>query len=209
MFYIIGLGNPGGEYEATRHNTGRLVLANFIKENLKNGLEPNKKLMALTGEGKVKKEEFMIIEPETFMNKSGASLKTLVGKIVKKKKIVVNGKKKDALWAENLIVLHDDIDLPLGKMKMTFNRGSGGHKGVESIMRTLKTEAFVRIKVGICPTTPSGKPKKPDNKKLLDFIVGRFSPKEMEIVKKNSKKVTETLNTLLAEGVSNAMNGFN
>jgi PTH1 family peptidyl-tRNA hydrolase len=143
------------------------------------------------------------------MNKSGISLKPLMSKILKKKKVMVKCKKKEVVMAENLIVVHDDIDMPLGKMKMCFNRGSGGHRGVESIMRTLKTEAFARIKVGICPATPTGKLKKPDNDKLLNFIVGKFSPKEIEVVKKNSKKVAEALTTTLAESFEKAMSEFN
>lgn len=209
MFYIIGLGNPGEEYATTRHNTGRLILADFIKKNCKGDLEFNKKINALTCEGKVGKEGFMIIFPETFMNKSGGALKPLMSKLLKKKKVMVKGKKKDVMMAESLVVVHDDIDMPLGKMKMCFNRGSGGHRGVESIMKNLKTEAFARIKVGICPATPTGKLKKPDNAKLLDFIVGKFSPKETEVVKKNSKKVAEALTATLSESFEKAMSEFN
>jgi PTH1 family peptidyl-tRNA hydrolase len=209
MFYIVGLGNPGEEYTATRHNTGRIILADFIKKNCKEGLEFDKKINALVCEGRVGKESFTVIFPETFMNKSGSALKPLMSKLLKKKKVMVKGKKKEVMMAENLIVVHDDIDMPLGKMKMCFNRGSGGHRGVESIMRALKTEAFARIKVGICPATPTGKLKKPDSAKLLDFIVGKFSPKEIEVVKKNSKKVAEALTTTLSESFEKAMSEFN
>lgn len=209
MFYIVGLGNPGEEYKQSRHNTGRLVLADFIKKNCKDEPEADKKFSALKCEGKVGKESFMVLMPETFMNKSGASLKTLTGKLLKKKKVMVKGKKKEVLVAESLIVLHDDLDLPIGKIKLAFNRGSGGHKGVESIMRLLKTEAFIRVKVGICPTTPSGKPKKPDHKKLLDFIIDKFSPKELEVIKKEGKKVNEMLTAILEDGLEKAMSQHN
>lgn len=209
MFYIVGLGNPGEEYGLSRHNTGRLVLADFIKKNCKEEPEADKKFAALKCEGKVGKEPFTILMPETFMNKSGSSLKTITGKLVKKKKVTVNGKKKEMLMAENLIVLHDDLDLPLGKMKLCFNRGSGGHKGVESIMRALKTEAFIRVKVGICPATPTGKLKKPDSKKLLDFIIDKFSPKEKEVIKKESKQVAEMLEAILSDGLEKAMSQHN
>ncbi|MFA6094507.1 MAG: aminoacyl-tRNA hydrolase [Candidatus Paceibacterota bacterium] len=184
-YIIVGLGNPGEEYENTRHNTGRIALASFIKE-YDLVLEPNKQTKSLMAKGKVGKESVVVLLPETFMNKSGEAVKPLV---------------TSAKKAETLVVVHDDLDLPIGTIKMVFNRGSGGHKGVESIMRAAKTEGFLRIKVGVSPTTPGGKLKKPTGEKVIDFIIGKFKTPELDIMKKKvGKKITEVLETLCADG---------
>src|SRR3990172_4657291 len=137
MSYIIaGLGNPGEKYEGTRHNTGRLVLEHFAKKIEAGEWEENKKIRARVTEGKIGKERVTFVEPEAFMNNSGKCLASLV-------------KSKKA--AEQLIVIYDDLDLPLGTLKVSFNRGSGGHRGLESIIKALKTREFVRIRIGISP----------------------------------------------------------
>lgn len=194
MFYIVGLGNPGEEYELSRHNTGRIVLAEFIKAQKIKEPEFNKKLNALIAEGKIKKEKFQIIMPETFMNNSGKSIKPLV-----------TSKKK----AESLVVIHDDLDLPLGRFKISFGSGSAGHKGVESVMRTVKTKDFIRIKVGISPAAPKGKVKKPEGEKVVEHILGNFKPKELTILKKASKKITLALESIISEGLNKAMSLYN
>ena len=190
MYYIVGLGNPGEEYELSRHNTGRIIADDFRRNEKLDDFELDKKIKALVSEGKVAKEKVILIFPETFMNKSGLSLKGLV-----------NSKKK----AENLIVIHDDIDLPLGKFKIKFGSGSAGHKGVESVMKAIKTKDFIRIKVGVSPTTPSGKIKKPTGKKMVDFIIGNFSQKELAVMKNNSKKIISVLEMIIKEGREKAM----
>lgn len=196
MHYIVGLGNPGEEYKLSRHNTGRIALGDLVKIG---EMEKNKKLNALVNEINLPagrgKEKAMVIFPETFMNKSGNSVKS-----------IITSKKR----AENLIVVHDDLDLPLGRFKISFGSGSGGHKGVESIMRAIKTKDFVRIRVGISPVTPGGKIKKPESKKMGDFILGNFTPKEQAIIKKVSKKIIPmAIGTIIIEGREKAMNLFN
>ncbi len=199
MHYIVGLGNPGEEYKLSRHNTGRIVLADFIKKQKISEPELNKKLKALTSEGEIvnaecgKKEKFQIIFPETFMNKSGLSLK-----------LIIASRKK----AEKLIVVHDDIDLPLGKFRISVSRGSAGHRGVESVIRNIKTKDFIRIRVGISPSAPSGRLKKPSGKKMLDFIIGDFRPKEIQALKEISKKITSALEAILEEGANKAMGAY-
>jgi PTH1 family peptidyl-tRNA hydrolase len=137
----------------------------------------------------------MLIEPETFMNKSGASLMPLV-------------KSKKA--AEKVIVIYDDLDLPVGRMKVSFNRSSGGHKGVESIIKAVKTEAFARIRVGISPVTAAGKTKKPSgDEAVADFILGKFSPKEYEALKKIFKTVPDAVAKIISDGAEMAMGEFN
>jgi peptidyl-tRNA hydrolase, PTH1 family len=136
-----------------------------------------------------------VIESKEFMNNSGRA----VAKFIKSKKA-----------AENLIVVYDDIDLPFGSMKISYNKSDGGHNGLASVIKAVKTKEFTRIRIGIAPTTPGGKLKKPDGeKKVLDFILGKFSPKESEILKKTFKKVSEAIQSLITDGRDRAMNLYN
>ena len=134
------------------------------------------------------------IVPNAFMNKSGPAIaKAMAGK-----------------KTSNLIVVYDDIDLPLGTLKISFNRSSGGHRGVESIIRTLKTESFIRIRIGITPTTPTGKIKKPKGEREVErYILGKFKKSEEEILKKVFKRVVEAVQMIIAEGREKAMTRFN
>lgn len=205
MSYIIaGLGNPGKEYENTRHNTGRIILelirkstdADFGEWNPPKADQPRTgEVKTLISVGKLGGKKMTLVEPNSFMNNSGASLRTMIAS-------------KKA--AEELVVIHDDLDLPIGKFRISFNRGPGGHKGVKSIIKNIKTEAFVRVRVGISPVTPSGKIKKPAGEKEIEkFILGEFKKPELEILKKLSKKITEAIVCMVAEGREKAMNLFN
>jgi len=211
MFYIIGLGNPGEEYAKTRHNVGRIVLGDFIKKENIGELNKDKKLQSLVSSGKEKigRENFQIIFPETYMNKSGLSLKPLVNKIIKKKKIIIKEKKKDVLWAENLIVIHDDLDIGLGNFKISFGKSAGGHKGVDSIVKNLKTLNFIRIRIGVSPANAKGKVKRPDSSKIMDFIIKEFRPQEFDEVKKVSKKTTLVLSSMMKDGLAKTMSLYN
>lgn len=195
MHYITALGNPGEEYKNTRHNVGRIALEEFVKKNDFSDWVIDKKLRSLSSQGKIGKEKVHLIEPETFMNKSGLAVKP-----------IITNKKR----AEQIIVIHDDLDLPLGKFKVSYNKSSGGHKGVESIIKAIKTQSFTRIRVGISPSTPSGKLKKPKGEKeVADFILGEFKKSELEILKEISKKISEALEMILTEGREKAMGEFN
>lgn len=194
MYVICGLGNPGEEYTASRHNIGReIVEALASAQDIEIVLESKKN--ALVGEGKIDKEKIMVVLPETFMNRSGNA----VGKIVKSKKA-----------AEKLVVVHDDLDLPLGKLRIVFGRGSGGHKGVESVKRAIKTNEFVRVRVGIAKSTPKGKVKKPIGEASVQkFVLGKWSTAEEKEIKKIKKQAVEALEVLVKEGRARAMNEFN
>lgn len=190
MFIFIGLGNPGEEYEGTRHNAGRMTVQYFAKKEKLGEFEEDKNLLSLVLEAQLPKakEKSLFILPETFMNNSGRAIKRLVDR-----KILKISKSKEI---KNLIVVHDDLDLPLGKFKISFGKNSAGHKGVESIMRALSTKNFVRIRIGISPK------RKPDSKKILDFIIGRFKPKEKEILNGVFKKIHLAVEDSVLEGVS-------
>lgn len=206
MYYIIGLGNPGSEYDMTRHNTGRIVLSAFLKKNDFPEPEFDKKSNALISEGKIGEEKVTAIMPETFMNKSGETVKK-----IQELRFKIQGKGKEKrMEVTNLIVIHDDLDIPFGKFKISFNKSSGGHKGVESIIRVVKTEAFIRIRVGICPVTPNGKLKKPSGDKIIgDFILAKFKPAEVDVMKKVAKLGAEAIAMIAEEGKDKAMGKFN
>ncbi|MCX6755478.1 MAG: aminoacyl-tRNA hydrolase [Candidatus Nomurabacteria bacterium] len=174
MKLIVGLGNPGEQYENTRHNTGRIIIG-MIEDKINT------------------KVKFLM--PDSFMNNSGK----VVAPLIKSKKDL-----------SDLIVIYDDVDLPLGKIKISFNRSSGGHNGVGSIIKHLKTEEFLRIRVGICPTTPTGKLKKPKGEEaVLKFLLGDFKKEELVILKKESKKIAEAIDIIFAEGKDKAMSLYN
>jgi len=175
MKLVVGLGNPGEEYENTRHNTGR-ILVNLIEKKL---------------EG----QKIKFLTPDTFMNNSGKAIAPLIKT------------KKDL---ENLVVIYDDLDLPLGKMKISFNRSAGGHNGLKSIIKALKSEEFLRIRVGTSLATPSGKIKKSVGEKaVLNFLLGEFKKSELETIKKLSKKIAEAVEMIFSEGKEKAMSLFN
>jgi len=175
MKLVVGLGNPGKEYENTRHNTGRIMVGMVEK--------------------KLDEMKIKFITPDNFMNNSGKAVAPLIKT------------KKDL---ENLVVIYDDIDLPLGKMKISFNRSSGGHKGLNSIIKALKSEEFLRIRIGISPETPSGKVRKPKGEKaVLNFILGIYKKSELEKLKKLSQKVAEAVKMIFTESKEKAMSLYN
>ncbi len=189
-YIVVGLGNPGEEYLETRHNMGRMVVDAFSKANGFEDWRADKKLKALASEGKLGKNKVLLLKPETFMNKSGETVKPLV---------------KSRKTAETLVVIHDDLDLPLGKIKISFNRSSGGHKGVESIMRAIKTEAFIRLRLGISAETAGGKIRKPQGEdKVIDTILGEFKKSEAGDLKKIIGNSVAVLEMIIKDGKDKA-----
>ncbi len=192
---VTGLGNPGPEYENTRHNAGRMAVAHFAKYAGAPQWKEDKKSQSLTTGATVKTTLLALQLPNTFMNKSGAAVSKLV---------------KNVKAAEKLVVVYDDLDLPIGKIKLSFDRGSGGHKGIESIATTLRTKKFTRIRIGISPETPGGKLKKPEGDSVVnDFILKKFKESEMATLKKVFKRVAEAIDVIVSEGPMIAMNHFN
>ncbi len=209
MFIIVGLGNPGEEYAKTRHNVGRMVLNYYAKKNKFEEWLEDGKLKALISDGIIEKNKVKLIKPETFMNKSGISLKLLFAG--SSKKIASSAiRRRGGKQAEKLIVVYDDLDLALGEIKISFNKGTGGHKGLESIIKTIKTKEFIRMRVGITPVTPKGKLKKPKGEnKVLDFLMKDFTKKDLEILKKIKPKLVKVLDSIIIDGRVKTMNEFN
>ncbi len=187
---IVGLGNPGKEYEKTRHNAGRSAVELVAKQEGFDEFIFNKTANALVSKGSVATENATLVLPETMMNLSGKAVSAFV---------------KSPKAAKSLLVVHDDLDLPLGTIKMVFGRGSGGHKGVESIMRALKTQDFARIRVGISGVGKKNQAKKVSGEeKVIKLVIGKWKPSEEAIVKKVLKKVAETVHLFATENIESA-----
>jgi PTH1 family peptidyl-tRNA hydrolase len=185
MKLIIGLGNPGKEYENTRHNIGFEVIENLAEEPLK----MNKKFNAKTATGKIEKEKIIFLQPHTFMNNSGRA--------------VVAAAKFYKIKPKDILVIHDDIDLPLGKIRIKKDSSSGGHRGVDSIIASLNSEIFIRLKIGVAPKS------RPKNFDAAKFVLKKFAKSEDKAVFEIIKKTTEAVAVIVAEGVETAMNQFN
>ena len=190
---VIGLGNPGTEYEHTRHNAGRNAVNLFAKTNKFPSCKENKKLQALAAENSVENMRILLILPETFMNKSGTTVSAL--------KLPIKA------VSEKLIILHDDLDLPLGAIKIVKNRGSAGHKGVESVMRALKTKDFTRIRIGIAK--PKDITKSQTKEAVHKIVIGKLSPEEKGLLQKGIRKAAEALSIAIHQGTERAMNECN
>ena len=193
---LVGLGNPGEEYEGSRHNAGRDFLTAIAKKGGVKEWKFDKKTRALTAKGELFGKKAALVLPETFMNDSGGAVKPLVDSLKQ---------------AEKLAVLHDDLDLPLGIVKVSFGSGSGGHRGVESVQKALKTRDFVRVRIGISPSTPAGKLRKPESEKVIDFVLGTFRGAEAEQtrLKASRKLAARAIELLLNEGTQAAMTEVN
>lgn len=190
-YVIVGLGNPDTEYKGTRHNVGRAAVQLFAKENDVDEWREDKKNKVLV----VKVGKHTLLLPETYMNKSGSAVVKYV---------------KSVKAAKTMVVVYDDMDLPLGRIKISFARSSGGHKGVESIRRGVKTDEFIRVRIGVSPTNAKGMAKKPlGEEKVLKFILGKFAPKEENELKKALKRAAEALGIIIDEGYVAAMNKCN
>jgi len=194
MKLVVGLGNPGEEYKETRHNTGWIMLDFLLGNKVEWKPANGTKLFYYKDVIGGKPTEY--IKPTTFMNNSGVAVKFV--------------QEKHKLNLKDIVVIYDDADLPIGKMKISYDRSSGGHNGLESIIKKLKSREFVRIRVGIAPSTPSGKIKKPKGEKaMLKFLLGKFKDPELKELKKLSKKIEEALETIFTEGKDKAMSLYN
>lgn len=191
---IVGLGNPTEEYVGTRHNVGRDMLLALAKKEGLPAWKTDKKLRSLVTSGDFLGGRAQLVLPEMYMNLSGGSLKPLI-----------DSKKK----LETLVVVHDELDLPLGKVKLSYGSGHGGNRGVESIQKALKSKDFLRVRIGISPSTASGKLRKPDGAKTVDFVLAKFRKPEEETLKKVRKTVAEAIELFLEGGRSAAMNEIN
>ncbi len=191
MKLVVGLGNPGRSYANNRHNGGFTCLSRFARIQ---GIRFDKKRgKARIGMGKVANNEIVVAKPQTYMNLSGQS----VSRLIKKFNIDLN----------DLMVIHDDLDLPLGKIRIRYGGGSAGHKGVQSIINELDSQSFIRIRVGIGrPTTDDAEISEAD---IIDYVLSNFVPDEKKVITKVVSRVSEAILCLLTEGLTSAMNKYN
>ncbi|QQG44991.1 MAG: aminoacyl-tRNA hydrolase [Candidatus Sungiibacteriota bacterium] len=182
MILIVGLGNPGEQFKNTRHNVGREIVADWQKKAGLADFELNKKFKALVSKNK----KAVLLLPETFMNKSGNA----VGPAARLFKVKT----------KQIFVVHDDADLPLGHAKLSFGKHSAGHKGVESVMRVLKTRDFWRFRIGIAARRDIPAEK---------LVLKKWAPEEVRLVRKIIKKTASALEEALTRGPEQAMNNYN
>jgi peptidyl-tRNA hydrolase, PTH1 family len=176
---IVGLGNPGAEYELTPHNLGFLTIDRIASER---GVEMrNRQCRALTGRTRIGEKEALLAKPETFMNLSGLSVRELLAEYQLRPET-------------DLIVIYDELDLPLGTIRIRQRGSSAGHNGMESIIGALETQEFMRIRLGIAPVTKILKP---------------FSKRQLKVVDEVLDTAAEAVKVILTEGPGAAMNRFN
>lgn len=190
---IVGLGNPGSAYTHTRHNVGFLAV-DYLRERTSCEAGWTKRLFAkaLTANGTIADTPVQFILPQTFMNLSGTAVKKFV-------------KNPEAI--AHTIVIHDDVHLPIGTIKISTDRGDGGHNGITSLMDTLKSKAFIRIRVGVAPLkTESGVTPQI---KLDEYVLGKFKPEERETLEALFPKIRSAVEHIIAKGLPDAMNVFN
>ncbi|MFC1916637.1 aminoacyl-tRNA hydrolase [Chloroflexota bacterium] len=187
MNLIVGLGNPGQGYANNRHNMGFICLNHFARTH---GIQFDKKQgQARIGLGEVAGIKVVVARPQTYMNLSGQSVSRLV------KKFNVN--------LTNLIVIHDDLDLPLGKIRIRQGGGSGGHKGVNSILTELGSQDFLRLRVGI------GRPPETGETDIFAYVLSDFTLDEKQTIARVVPRVSEVILCILTEGLMAAMNKYN
>jgi peptidyl-tRNA hydrolase, PTH1 family len=188
MIIICGLGNPGKKFENTPHNAGFAALEEMRKSFGFPEFKISKKFISEISEGIFNGKKLILAKPQTFMNESGKAVKVVISQY----KIPVS----------DLVVIHDDIDIPLGEIKISQNRGSAGHKGVESIMNFLGNGDFPRIRMGIQPKT--GKPERAE-----DYVLKNFSGDEKKFFKESAEKTVSAAEMVIKNGTESAMNEFN
>ena len=189
MILIVGLGNPGQKFNKTRHNIGFFIIEKFREINNFPEWEKSSGIHCLYSKKEIDGKGIELIKPLLFMNNSG--------------KVVKYVTKKHNLKSENIFVIHDDIDLPLGKIRIVQNRGAAGHKGVESIIKELRTKNFIRFRIGIEPNQT----KRINNTK--SFVIKGFSNKEKKTVEEVAQKTIEAIETVLKENLAEAMQKYN
>ena len=195
MHYIVPLGNPGDKYQDTRHNVGWQAIDFCIGAWRLPSLVESGGLSGRLTEGVVQGGEVTILYPTTFMNNSGSAVQKLVPKGA----------------TGQLIVIHDDVDLPLGEIKVTQGKGAGGNNGVSSIIEKLGSKDFVRVRIGIAPKSFwTGKTKRPTGGGPLErFVLKAFTSSEQKQLVEVFPQVQRAIETILADGVTKAMNQCN
>lgn len=182
---IVGLGNIGKEYECTHHNIGFMVLDEVAKvNNLEFKLE--KKHQAFIAEYIYKGEKHLLVKPTTYMNNSGISVRSIIDYYKKTN--------------EDVLIIYDDLDLPLGQIRIRKNGSAGGHNGIKSIIAHLNTQEFSRVRIGI---------KKEKEMDTINYVLSKFSKKELDVLKPTLELMPRMIDDFLTNGTNYIMNHYN
>jgi len=187
MFFIVGLGNPGAEYERTRHNLGFMLVDLLAREA---GAQVKRRdCRALVGRAEIEGTRVELVKPQTYMNLSGETVACLLAK----------QEAKNA--AQDLIVISDDLALPFGTIRLRRRGSAGGHNGLKSIIAATKTDEFIRLRIGIQPEHPVGETK--------NFVLDEFSRSERAELDKILERSADALRAVLRDGIDKAMAQYN
>lgn len=185
MKLIVGLGNPGNKYEKTRHNIGFMFTDELVKKNNFN-FTLDKKLQTKIASGIINNEKVYIIQPQTYMNLSGEAVRAVC--------------KYYGIDVNDILVIYDDLDLPVGKVRIRPNGSSGGHRGMQNIIDMLQTKEIHRIRIGIDGC---------DKDKVIDYVLGRFNKEEEIEISLIISKADLMIESYLKESFENFMNRYN
>ena len=184
MYVIAGLGNPGKQYEKTRHNMGFLVADEFAAAH---GIDVRRiKHKALIGEGRIAGEKVLVVKPQTYMNLSGESLREVMNYY--------------DVPMENLIVIYDDMDLETGTLRIRKKGSAGSHNGMKSVIYQLQSDAFPRVRIGIGSSTASD---------WKDYVTGQVTEQEAKLLADAIREAAAALECIITDGIDIAMNRFN
>jgi PTH1 family peptidyl-tRNA hydrolase len=183
LWLVVGLGNPGRKYARTRHNVGFIVLEDLAENS---GLTFKERKEYRICDGSIENNRIVLLEPLTFMNRSGTAVRKIADKF--------------SISPEEIIVVHDDLDLDVGRLKIRKKGSAGGHRGIASVIDRIGSKEFIRVRIGI------GR----DERMLPeDFVLSKFKRNELSHMRTAVKSASESIHTIITEGVDRAMNQFN
>jgi len=183
LWVVVGLGNPGRKYSKTRHNIGFMVIEEIARRH---GIDFQEEGTYRRGRGFIEGEEVLLVEPFLYMNRSGSVVKDVVNEF--------------RIPLERLLVIHDDIDMKTGKLRIKRKGSSGGHKGVESIIQSIGSREFTRIKIGI---------GREEGIAPEEYVLTKFKKDEIPFIKDTIKRASDAVTSILLRGLDKAMGKFN
>lgn len=186
---IVGLGNPGPKYAHTRHNIG-FDLVDGLAQRWRMSLSDQKRFQGECAEGMVAGQKLYLLKPHTFMNQSGQSVRAVLDWY--------------KLAPSQVLVLYDDMDLPIGKLRLRLNGSAGGHNGMKSLIAHLGTSEFPRLRIGIGRSPDSGIPKE-----TISHVLGRFAPQEQRLLSEVLEMAADAVDLALRQGVEKSMSLYN